>query len=296
MLKNVACLTLAASSVVACGGHIADVSDDGGVDGAQPISDDSGPPPPGFDGGQLDASPLPPPPQVDHRGYVVLEATLDSHTYAGASFFDQAAPECAFMAPTSGCAIQTCPANGAQQSAGIITIRGGTQDVTLTPTPNGATGVQYKAFDASGILFQDGSTLTITGQGDVVPAFQGRVVFPSAISVTAPTISTTQPTLIDTSADLAIGWSGATTGQTLFYLQSDAGNGSFVSLGCFFDASAEKAIVPSALLRSFKALVTNPQNTYVLVFPSARATVVTGRWGVELFAVGQGPLGQASLR
>lgn len=34
----------------------------------------------------------------------------------------------------------------------------------------------------------------------------------------------------------------------------------------------------------------------LLVFPTARSTVINGGWGVELFAVGQGPLGQASVR
>lgn len=296
MVRTFASLGLVAWLAMACGGRVSDLTDDGGGthDGGPPPGSQDGGPTPGFDGGFLDATPPPPPPpQVVHRGYVVLESTLDNRTYASATFFDNAAPECAFMAPASGCSIQTCATNSGQANAGVITIRGGTQEVSLVP--GAGPSAQYKPFDMAGLTFPSGSTLTITGAGGVVPGFQGSLVFPAALDVLTPNIAMGQTTIIDSSTDLVVGWNGG-TGQTLVYLQSDAGNGSFLSLGCWFDEGAHKAVVPSALLRSFKSQMARAQNTYLLVFPTARSTVVNGGWGVELFAVGQGPIGQASVR
>jgi hypothetical protein len=80
-----------------------------------------------------------------------------------------------------------------------------------------------------------------------VPAFTGTLTMPSPVTVTAPMLSLTAPTMISRSQALAAAWTGGTTGKVSVLLVSSQ-SASSVTVSCSFDAAAGMGTVPADVM------------------------------------------------
>ncbi len=171
---------------------------------------------------------------------------------AAAGFFVASSPATCETRTVGMCAARNCTTTAASRiasaSAGTITITGGKQAVTLTPDGKGA----YAAFSDQATLWSGGETIDVSAAGADVPAFEGTLVAPAQVTVTAPAFDSALPLAIDRGHDLALAWSGGsgTVGVTLVGPSSDA---TTASLSCSFDATDRTGTVPAVLLQALPA-------------------------------------------
>ena len=172
---------------------------------------------------------------------------------------------CAVEHLSSACDLVTCPQSEGNldggssptaelASAGIITVSGGHQAVTLVPE-----GGAYSAYFAPQQLWDGGETLTVQAAGAEVPGFEVTLVAPAQPTMTAPTLA---PAILPTvapdgsvtsfggstivrSQDLVFQWTGGTPSTSLQIL---VGEGGTSSLQCVFDAGAGMGVIPAAVL------------------------------------------------
>jgi hypothetical protein len=149
------------------------------------------------------------------------------------------AGSCAYY---SGCPNTT--QNGV--SAGTLTVTGPwlVPPVTITPM-SGTNAYQYFSSTPG---FTAGQTLTVSGSGATVPAFGPvSVVAPQLTQLVQPPVTTDGgTTIIPTSADLPVQWTGAQPGATMI-LEAVSNSGTNYTV-CTWNASDGKDIVPVTVL------------------------------------------------
>ena len=168
-------------------------------------------------------------------------------------------------------------------SAGMITITGGAQTITLTPTTT--TPVDYPTpSNLPADLFDPADVLSVTAAGGTVPAFNGTVTAPAPIAnpVLPASISRANPPTITWTAGTSNGmwlWIAAINGQTLDLVWCRmADNGSFAI------PAAAVALIPTA---STSAIVylwrTNTSNVNAGGF--AVSLVASDTFGTDIIAI-----------
>jgi hypothetical protein len=134
-------------------------------------------------------------------------------------------------------------------SAATIELSGPwTTPVTVTPTG----GTNFYVYSSPALGFTAGETLTVTASGATVPAFGPEsVVAPPLALLTSPAVSPDGgTTIIPTSADLHITWSGGQAGATMLLKVSDTELAiQSTYMYCTWNASEGQGTVPAAMLK-----------------------------------------------
>jgi hypothetical protein len=142
-------------------------------------------------------------------------------------------------------------------SAGTVTVTGATVPISMTPTSPG----NYISAEFTSPLFATGDTLVLSATGGDVPAFSNvQVVAPAGVVVTAPVevsspITGANSYMIDTTADLALAWTGGETGlQVYFTFQASEGNNTPIDVRISFDSTLHAGTVPKGMLSQLAGL------------------------------------------
>jgi hypothetical protein len=149
---------------------------------------------------------------------------------------------------TSGsCAAYTCPGNTPPPpsglNAGTLTISGGSLGAAIPVTPDPTYNYQYQA---NGVLFTGGQTLTVRGSGGTVPPFGPiSVVAPGLPALLTPVATSTTYT-ISTKSDMKVAWTGGAAGAQLIFEAASGNSASYFT--CEWPASAGVGVVPQAML------------------------------------------------
>ncbi len=156
------------------------------------------------------------------------------------------------------CVYLTCakdlPYSTQSISAGTLTLGGGEIDGGTALPGMGdvyAWGSYSNSPDLGG-FFNPGDTLTLSGSGDVVPAFMAPPVqVPQSGTLVAPQPGSEGYYPVPTSQDLAVQWSGGESGAQ-FVLQGGNGGLAPTSFLCAWDATLGQGVVPQSMLAPFK--------------------------------------------
>jgi hypothetical protein len=178
---------------------------------------------------------------------------------------------------------QPFPTAPSSISAGTITITGlvpGDNPLTLLPTPYEA-GVAYASATSPLVkpIFEAGAPLAVLATGADVPAFAAQLVAPANVALVSPPADAA--TMIDTSTDLQIAWSGGASGESItIVFGANAGN-----VLCTFDSPLQTAVVPKEAL----APLAGSQHGNIDVWGYAAASTMAGSTSVafEVFTVTQ---------
>ncbi len=217
------------------------------------------------------------------QGAPLPEGGVSRESYAGA-FFEEPTPIVDCTTHSVGpCALETCTStlNGsvplAPQTAGVISITGGLQPVTLTPQDGG-----YSGFFSEQPLWTGGERITVQAAGAEIGAFTVSTTAPGPVTILtpmflatgfsgssvygAPDASPACPTwtgsTISRSSDLTIRWFGGTPGAVVQLIIDATGTAwsgipspsacPELALGpnavCTFDAAGGIGVVPAAVL------------------------------------------------
>jgi hypothetical protein len=130
-------------------------------------------------------------------------------------------------------------------SAGTVTVTGATVPISMTPISPGI----YNTGELSSPLFAAGDTLVLSATGGDVPAFSNvQVVAPAGVVVTEP-VEVANYYMIDTTADLALAWTGGETGlQVYFTFQGSESNNTPIDVTVSFDSTLHAGTVPKGML------------------------------------------------
>lgn len=198
--------------------------------------------------------------------------TQPSFYSATASFAAQLTADGCTLTANGGCTLVSCPAaaadGGTFSSAGNVQVLGGVQAVTLVPNANG----RYSVGTGAVRLWTGGETLQISGFGadGGVPAFSTALVAPTPVTVAGwPSGGATMN--IPRSSDLALSWTGTTTGKVHVLLTA----GATQSIAC--DFVGPSGSVPTALLAQLPA-----GGGTISVTAQNLNTVAAGSWDVTV--------------
>lgn len=136
-------------------------------------------------------------------------------------------------------------------SAGTVTVTGATSPISMTPTSPGI----YGTGELGSPLFATGDTLVLAATGGAIPAFSNvQVVAPAGVVVTAP-VEVANSYMIDTTADLALAWTGGETGvQVYFTFQGSDSNNKPIDVFVSFDSTLHAGTVPKGMLSQLVGL------------------------------------------
>jgi hypothetical protein len=154
------------------------------------------------------------------------------------------------------CEVAECPpmgalngeyATGAYQ-AGRITVENTQQPVILEAGASHATG--------AGELFRGGEQLTVRAEAGEVPAFEGTVLAPSALTFSEPAVTAgatpdDSAFVLSPTRDATFRWTGGVAGTTLYVFASHNNpdpNTRGPSAVCTFDAGTGTGVMPAAVL------------------------------------------------
>lgn len=233
----------------------------------------------GGNGGNSDASGGGDASKPAHSGYVQAQSIdamnvpgtpIQSGT-ASAGFFTSGAA-CTMQQQLGPCVLQTCTTGltGAA-SAGLITISGGAETMTLAP----AMDKTYAQQTASERLFMGGETLTYSAQGADIPAFTKTLTAPARATITSPAKPSTS-LAVSRTQDLTVTWTGGAGGKVQVAL---IGATIASTLLCRFEASAGTGTIPAAALAMLPA-----GNGGFAMASIADTEQDTGDWAIDVSA------------
>ena len=132
-------------------------------------------------------------------------------------------------------------------SAGTITLEGTKLDGGATMELSTSSNSYSKFWPQQ--LWAGGEAITIKLQGAAVPASQQAITAPSTISLTAPSCDAGVCADVARSADLAVTWSGGSSGKVQVLLAtSNVVAKTASTVLCSFDASASRGTIPTAAI------------------------------------------------
>lgn len=240
--------------------------------------------------GACGTKPSTPPDEVlnqPNAGVVELDISPDGPTVSQqiVATFLSAPSDLTCNITTSGvCTLIDCPSGraGLQPSnAGNIAVTNGSTSVSLIPF-SASGGYSQSPIDASvGLIFSAGTSVTVAGKGGPAPAFSVQLTGPSAVIVTQPSDMALS---IDRTMDLAVAWTGSTTGDVVFELKGLAPENNPI-LDCAFSGKDTSGTVPSTALMLLAA-----NNYEADVFSRTRATANPDDWYVQVNADAHGGL------
>ena len=240
-------------------------------------------------------------------GAVSIQNTSAASYYASASFFDggSVATEGCTTKTVGACSVATCDfsnaggggaagAGGAPaaKNAGDITIKGGVEDVTLSP--DASTGLYAAQIGNGKAYFKDGDTLSFSAVGAEIPAFSGTVDAPGAITLSAPMFPAPGTMYsLDTTADLDFTWTGGTGAKVLVNFTSASATKDVI-ISCTFDGASGTGKVPSS--GGLDQLDKDATSISYSVSESAAVTVQAGDYSVALNAGAPVTTGTATIQ
>ncbi len=191
---------------------------------------------------------------------------------ASASFSNGSVDRAVCQAATTlgACVVRTnCQGNDepvTHYSAGAITFDGG-YPITLTPDVGGRYGVSGVA---DGRLAAPSTPLAVHAAGDQIASFDLSLTSPEPLTVTAPVRATTD---VVRSSDLAVTWSGLTTGTVTVNITDglDLSN----SIDCTFAGADGAGPIPAAALALFGSA-----SGSLLVTAKTTATTTVDAWDI----------------
>jgi hypothetical protein len=158
------------------------------------------------------------------------------------------------------------------ESAGMITVTGGSQPVSLVPDATG----KYTSANGGIDLFTGGEMITVTAAGATVPAFTATLVAPAPINLTAPAQPTSGPLLVDRTKDLVFTWMNGGVGTVMVSL---AGTGGPASMSCTFPSAAGTGTIPQAALATLPPSSKGPFG----IGATSAQLIDTGGWKIAVF-------------
>ncbi|MFO0644644.1 MAG: hypothetical protein U0326_00235 [Polyangiales bacterium] len=179
--------------------------------------------------------------------------------------------------------------------AGPITVRGGTEPVSLNPNRNG----QYAYFYEPRPVFHGPARIEIRAVGTAsVPAFSVMVDVPSPLTLTSPVITRGVPVPISTTQDLTISW--VPSDARSIYVNISAigrvsGRRHSVRALAEFPGAAGRGTIPARALRAFTTLSALESQNFS-VSPQNLSTQRIGAWPVQVTTSGLGVSVDASIR
>jgi hypothetical protein len=201
------------------------------------------------------------------------------------------APGCSYAVTDGGpCLVTTCPSKTPTDAGGVSLVTAG--DLTVTGGAFGDSGIELGPdthgsylYNTVGPMFSAGDTLSVTGAGATVPAFATQtLVAPGPITITAP-IGDAGVLSIPTTADLAVTWTGGTTGDRFFLnLSAFFTSGASASALCSWDATLGQGTVPASALTPLKGGTPQTNRSSALWYQQADTTFTAGRWTIAMRA------------
>jgi hypothetical protein len=194
---------------------------------------------------------------------------------ATAQFFPSVAVTGCTIAPSAGCTMETCDAQGVGANsvagAGSIAVAGGLYPLLLDQRDGGQYGPATD--DGSVTLWHGGEGLIVSASGDAVPAFVDDVVAPTQVTVLTP-----MPPFISRAAPFAFSWLGASAGKLTVDLSTTSGQTDYY-LQCQFDVGVGIGTLPDEALRLLQ-----PGPAQLRVSTVNESDVKAGSWLVKTFA------------
>jgi hypothetical protein len=140
-----------------------------------------------------------------------------------------------------GCEVLRFSSTSTSYSAGLITISGGTQPVTLTPSGT-APHVAYAPSQIPIPVFAAGADLTYAAAGADVPQLTGHVRAPSFITANLPASASR-------SADLALAWTAGTSSYVeVSIFTAGPGAADFVGITCLVPDNGAFTVPAAAMM------------------------------------------------
>lgn len=158
------------------------------------------------------------------------------------------------------------------QSAGTITVSGGSVPVSLMPNQNDEYPILY---DDMNDLFSGGETIEVTATGAAVPAFTATALAPAPIDLISPAQPPNDgPLLVDRTKDLVFTWKGGGAGSVGAIFADEAGD----VVTCTFPSAAGTGTVPKAALA---ALSPSSKGAFG-ISPGSIQTVTAGDFEIDI--------------
>lgn len=166
-----------------------------------------------------------------------------SHTY-DAYATPEAVGACQLYRLSASCQPSTEASSAAFINIGDVTITSPSNGAWMFPTD--ATTLALAGRGDAAPFFKPGDAVRFSGGGTVFPAFDGTVVAPAALSVTAPTASDKA----SRSTGLEVAFTGGGSGVLEIELSGEGGDKLSPRAFCRFPASEGKGTVPSAVVQA----------------------------------------------
>jgi hypothetical protein len=179
-------------------------------------------------------------------------------------------------------------------TAGMVTILGGAQPVTLAPNPDGT----YQYYYQSGVTFPGPGVLTVRAAGSAqIAGFSTTVTLPPPLRVLAPDPAVGTLT-VDRMRDLELTWNPNPARSVYVSLQAsfmDGGRPRSVRMTQEFHGTDGRGVVPSQALRDFAASMVGSRVTLTVLPYNITATRISG-WPMQFNVVGRGAQYTVQLR
>ena len=179
--------------------------------------------------------------------------------------------------------------------AGPITIRGGTENVSLNPNRNG----QYDYFYEQRPVFHGPTRVELRAVGTAgVPAFTLSLDVPAPLVLRAPVITRGVPLAVSAADDLTVAWAPSDARSIYVSLTATgvrSGQQHSVRVIAEFPGAAGMGVIPRRALREIVSL-SNIMSVNFSAAPQNLTTQRVGPWPVQITTSGLGVSTEATLR
>ena len=179
--------------------------------------------------------------------------------------------------------------------AGPITVRGGTEGVSLNPNRNG----QYAYFYEQRPVFRGPARVELRAVGTAgVPAFTLSLDVPAPLVLRAPVITRGVPLAVSASEDLTVAWAPSDARSIYVSLAATgerSGQRHSVRVIAEFPGAAGMGVIPRRALREVVSL-SSIMSVNFSAAPQNLATQRVGPWPVQVTTAGLGVSTEATLR
>lgn len=172
--------------------------------------------------------------------------------------------------------------------AGTITIRGGLEAITLTPT---LTDDQYEYFYASRVLLPGPRSVRVQATGSTVPAFDVTLEIPPALRLVAPTSPPGEALTLRRAAGLEIAWADTTAPSVYASLTQTSvvdGRSRTTRLAIEFFGSSGRGTIPAAALADLRPRAEGGGEASLSITPYRMVTARAGAWPLQFTLAGEG--------
>ena len=241
---------------------------------------------------------LPPKLGLVRIGSSSVTSGLDTfeQSMAMALFFDPNLQNAVCTRSQSGpCTTYRCGSLAAMPSAGNITIKGGSEEVVLQPSPGGAYS-EYR--NTAALVFQRGQMLSINAAGKDVPAWQTQLSIPSPVfSLQSPSPARIDLTwVLRKKQDLVLMWTPLAAGSTVrIELSQDMGTSQGSLVECVFEGNQGAGSVPATVLSQLQTTQGQNHAVGILIGPGTDTRLAPMGWDLSVISISVGRAGIATL-